>query len=230
MKEIVYYRQGGLRVTPHNERLWIQNDGSFKMWRSVSSASIPPSPAGWFQGKLDSEINLRLWALQKAAAASGDFKMAPPPDSVIENITLERARASLGINQQPPGHWGDMVSLLRTLLGQLSRFPRAAVDLEVRAGGQSAYLIQRGSEPIRLDLSYLKLTANLWKGENIEKRWSGTQTVLKDKAIIEAGPGWSFHLPFDHRFEISSGSHVVAYLDFNAFNGEHFVPVSLQAG
>lgn len=229
MKIINYQRYGGLRPTPNNEILKIEDDGKFRMWRSVSTASIPPSPIGRFEGKLEAELNAQLWYAADAAAATGDFEIVPLPDSVIDTIKLPNAQASMGIYQQPRGPWNNLIGLLRPLLSELALFPRAAIALEVLNGGRAARLVHRGTEPLLLDLSTMKIQAILWQEEDLINRWSEPQTTFGDKVVLSAAEEWLLNLPFGHGFNITQESHVIAYVRFKAFDGEVFLPVSLES-
>ena len=230
MKCTIYHRHGGFRHTPNNEKLQIEDDGSFSMWRSVGVASIPPSLIGRFEGKLETELNTRLWDLAEAVTATGDLRVVPPPDSVIEDIVLPGAHATLGIHQQAGVPWDSITGLLRPLLGELTKFPRAAIELEVRDDGRQALLVHRGNEPLRADLSKISIEAILWRNDAVESRWQGSLEEIRNQGIIQTVPGWSLDLPFHHGFDSTSDNRVVAYASFNAFDGEMFVPVSLQSG
>jgi hypothetical protein len=225
---ITYQRKGGLRPPPNNETLRIKEDGTFTLWRSVSLASIPPSPIGRFSGVLAEDLHLQLQDAARTATASGNLAILPRPDSVIESIDLPGAKATLGIHDQAGGPWGRLIGLLRPLLGDLTRFPRAAIALEVLDNGQAARLIVRGADPLRLDLSKLEVQAILWRNDSLEGRWSAAAASNSTLAPLTANAGWALDLPFDHGFAITADSRVVAYAYFDVFDGEKFVSVSLQ--
>jgi hypothetical protein len=224
---ITYQRTGGF-IPPHNnEKLQIEDDGTFSLWRSAATASIPPSPVGSFAGSLEPALHARIQAAAQAAAAAGNLTVRPKPGSVMESIALAHAKASLGIHDQPDGPWGTLIGLLRPLLGDLTRFPRAALALEVLDGGRAARLVRRGPEAMRLDLSHLKIEAILWRGDAIESRWSAPAQAAD--ASLAAGTDWTMDLPFQHGFTAGPGSRVAAHASLNAFDGEKSVPVALQA-
>src|SRR5437762_6183310 len=97
---IIYQRTGGLRPPPNNEKLHLNDEAAFTLWRSVGLASIPPSPIGRFGGALAGDLHARLQAAAQAAAAVGNLVIRPRPDSVLESIELPGAKATLGIHDQ----------------------------------------------------------------------------------------------------------------------------------
>ena len=151
------------------------------------------------------------------------------PGASIETVEIDGAKSRMGANDQPNGPWSDLVEHLRTLLGTLAEHPTAAVALEVEEDGSGARLTHHGKESLRLDLSKLTVRAVLWEGGRNAGDWHGPTEHSGDMAKIEATPGWTLDLPFDHGHEITGKGEVVAYVTFTAFDGEQPVPVSLQS-
>src|SRR5690242_11482166 len=140
---------------PDHEELEIGEEGAFSMWRSIGRATQPPTPVGLFNGRLEAGLYAELREEARAAAQARDLYISPAPDSPLEAITIgdiDVHKAYLGIHDDPEGAWGALVDRLRSLLGELTRFPRAALAVEVLEGGHRARLVHRGEEPLRLDL------------------------------------------------------------------------------
>ncbi len=251
---IVRYSRSGGRTPPRDrERLEISPDGTFAMWRSIGSASHPPSPIGRFAGALDPALVAQLRREVAAAAQAGDLNVTPPPDAAIETIEVGDVRARLGIHEEPAGPWGALTQRLRQLLRDLADYPQAAIALEVILGGQGARLVHRGEEPFHIDLRFLTTRAVLWHGFSVEGDWRPSEglgsaggDLMADLAWspdlpvdygldvaegeeLVAGPGWSLDLPFDHGFDITQECEVVAYVTFEVHDGEEPITVSLQS-
>jgi hypothetical protein len=121
-----------------------------------------------------------------------------------------------------------LIEQLRHLLGDLTASPQAAIGLELLDGGRAARLVHQGSDNLRLNLSGLTVRAVLWEGYNKAGDWRASDLPAGATDQINAGPGWSFDLPFDHGFDIAAGQEVVAYVTFAAFDGEQAIPVALE--
>ena len=221
-----YVRKGGV-MPPNDESLHIADDGSFTMWRSASTASIPPSPVGEFAGKLTQPQHEQLAAAASLLDAAGDLSLTPPPGAVIETIRVAGATASLGIHQQAPGPWDQLIKLLRPLLGELTRFPKAALRLEMNDQGRSARLVAVGHGALELDLGEMQVHAFLWRGDQIDARWSApTESETRRETT---GDGWNLSLPFDHGFELNRDVRVSAIVELKAsLDDETMRAISLQ--
>jgi hypothetical protein len=225
MTVIQYYLHGGRRPPADREILAIGADGAFTMWRSIGANSYPPAPVGRYAGRLPAR---RLTALQRAAAAAaatGDLHLTPEPDSSFEDIDVDGVRAKMGSGTVPKGPWGALAGRLRTLLGELTAFPRAVVQVEVASNGRTARLVQHGPEALRLDLSALAVEAVLWRKGNAQAFWNAPPASLGE---VTAGPGWSLDLPFDHGFSVTARAKVVAYVAFTAYDGESAILVKTE--
>lgn len=223
---IQYTRTGGRLPPRDRERLVIYRDGSFEMWRSIGAASQPPSPVGRFQGVVPAELFSALMAQVAAAEASGDLSVTPPPDASIDHIQLGKAQARMGLHDQPAGPWGFLAEALRQALGRLTDQPLAALGLQVSSTGDSAWLFHLGTQNLKVILRNLQVRAVLWNQHRKEGDWR--QNVNGPDAV-DAQPGWSFQLPFEHGFEAAPGFVVAAYVTAALLDGDQLVPVSLEA-
>lgn len=225
---IIYRRQGGMRPPPHDELLLIDDEADFTLWRSVVAAPTQPPVMGRFAGRLDADLYARIRQAMHDAAAEGSLMVPIQPDSIVDEIILPGARAVMGTYHRPQDAWGELVALLRPLFVDLIRFPRAVVALEIRDGGRAARLVHQGTDALPLDLGDLRVQAILWKDYTVLSRWSAP-AAGHGASLVQAGPGWSLDLPFEHGFEIAPGTRVAAYASFRARDGERIVLVSLQA-
>jgi hypothetical protein len=226
---IRYTRSGGRTPPRDREILELNADGKFSMWRSVGSATHPPTPIGRFAGQLDGQDQTQVQQAAAKAAKAGNLKLTPPPGAATETIAVGEAQARLGANDKAEGDWSGLIEQLRRLLGDLTASPQAAIGLEVREGGQAARLVHRGSAELQLDLSGLTVRAVLWEGYNKNGDWRAKELPAGAASKVKAGPGWSFDLPFNHGFKIAAGQEAVAYVTFAAFDGERAIPVALNS-
>jgi hypothetical protein len=220
-----YARRGGGRPPPDRELLEIDAGGSFRLWRSLATASDPPTPVGRFSGSLGRSALQDLRAGVAAAAPQGDLVLDPPPGAALETIEVEGATATMGHHGKPPGPWGDVAALLRRFLWELTAHPEAAVALDL--GGAVAALTHLGRETIRLDTGRLHVRVVHWLAEEVAGDWEATPAPLGDGPPIEAGPGWSLPLPFDHPFSPSPRGDLDVYASLVAYDGEERVEVQL---
>jgi hypothetical protein len=215
-----FVRVGGWQPPPDSESLEVDDDGTFRMWRSVGSPM-----AGRFGGKLEPDQLAQLRSEVQRAASGGNLNPDIPPDAAVETVEAGGARAVLGSNDPGSDAWGPLLAHLRRLLGELMTSPVSAVALELD-GVDSARLEHRGREPLGLDLSALNVRAVLWApGYEMLDDWSAPAVIPGD-ARIQAGPGWKQALPFEHGFRPRPGQVVHAYATVAVLNGEQPVPVS----
>jgi hypothetical protein len=127
------------------------------MWRSANTAV-----AGRFAGSLDGAELAALVEEARAAAAAGDLEVQVLPDDAIERVEVDGARAEMGGGSRLDGPWAALVAHLHRLLDELTDRPLAALALQLDQGGRRAWLVHRGSEPLRLELSKLSARAVLW--------------------------------------------------------------------
>jgi len=226
---VLYSRSGGRLPPRDRERLEIFEDGTFQMWRSIGAASLPASPVGLFQGKIPGALWEQIAPLAAASARAGSLEIVPVPDAAVDSIELGSVQARLGQHDQPQGAWGQLAAALRDALGSLTSQALAAVSLEVSADGRRANLHHLGTQPLSLDLSKLQVRAVLWQGYAKLGDWrpSGTPAGLPGR--LEAAPGWTFDLPFDHGFDPQPGQAVAAYVVLTLFDGQQPIPASLEA-
>jgi hypothetical protein len=183
-----FERVGGREPPPDRERLQVEDDGSFTLWRSNWSPVV-----GRFGGRLaDSELE-GLREDITAAAATGSSSLTPYPDAAIDIVEAGGASAMAGQHQVIEGPWGDLFARLRRLLGALTDQPVAAIAVE--RNGLAARLVHRGGETLDLDLQGLWVRVVQWDKEYTKV---GDWSARHPGKALAAGPGWALDLPSDH--------------------------------
>jgi hypothetical protein len=247
---IASLRRLGGRVPPaDNEHLDVAPDGGFRMWRSANTAV-----AGRFAGSLDGAELAALVEEARAAAAAGDLEAQAFPDDAIERVEVGGARAVMGGASRLEGPWAALVAHLHRLLDELTDRPLAALALQLDRGGRRAWLVHRGSQPLRLELSKLSARAVLW-GPNwwLLEDWRSGEAALPGGAapagsadtvseaapggaaegagseVVVAGPGWSLELPFGHGFEPGPDRTIQAFAELVVIERDLPVQVGLVA-
>ena len=218
-------RTGGMRPPRFDERLDIANDGTFQMWRSVGTATVPATPIGRFAGRLSDAKWESLEEASRGAVGEGSREWSPLPDSPVDRLQVNVASATLGIHDNGDGAWAALIQLVRQLLVDLTGVPAAAIALEADGGG--AALVHRGSNPLRVDLSNLSVRAVHWRGSDALDTWTTDVPSLKEEVVAESG--WRFALPMNPGFKSRPGDRVVVRATFAAHDGERMVLVSVQS-
>jgi hypothetical protein len=225
---LIEFQRSGGRPPADQERLEIEQDGSYNLWRSVGWTTSPPTPVGRFEGKLSQEELASLQDLIKTTTPAGDLQIKAKPDSSVDRIRVGAVNAILGANDEADEPWNGLIEELREWLGTLTRSPRAAVALEVAPDGQSARLVQQGEQALRLDLSKLTVRAVLWEEYLTKGDWSA-KAASEGLGEVNAGPGWVLELSFQHNFTVGPEQEVVAYSTFTVYDGATPIPVSLSS-
>ncbi len=220
---IALHRFGGLRLPRFDERLEVEDDGRFRLWRSVAMAVELPSPVGRFGGTVAAARLARLRAAAADSANEGMRTWLVTPDSPVDRLGVDGVTATLGMRDGGEGPWAELAALLRPLLKELTSSPLAAIALD--AGSDGAALVHAGDETIGLDLRALNLEATLWRDGDSAAHWSAPDHDLGEQ---EAGPGWRFQLPFDHGFEVTTGDRIAVSVSFELRDGERVVGAKLQ--
>lgn len=199
-------RSGGRGAPPDRERLEIEDDGAFTMWRSVRSPVV-----GRFAGRLPEATLSKVGQLAAAAAAAVVPAVKRIPGAAAETIEVDGATLRAGSTGGPDGPWGELQAALRPLLRELTSSPSAAVALEVGENRASARLAHRGDAPLVVDLSSLTVRSVVWRpGWEQGGEWSSDAADQR----VETGPGWAHDLPFGHGLDVgpTDALHVFASL------------------
>lgn len=211
---------GGRGEPASDEHLEI-GDGRFRLWRSAGVPTV-----GRFAGTLPADVAHDVESAAEATVRAGTAEIEMPPDAALETLELpDGTVVLLGQGVEPPGALGRLVVELRAQMEKLIAQPVAAVGLEVDDDGTGARLVHRGSDPIRVDISELRVSVYAWKGYyEPAGRWQRGPIALD--AATEAGPGWSVDLPFDHDLPSGPDRSLQVAVDFRLMDGESWRSVS----
>lgn len=226
---ISYKRTGGTQPPLDNERLKIRKDGQFVLWRSIGWATVPPTPIGRFAGQLEPSMLSELRGMIDAAKQAGDYQSRAMPGVPIETVKIGKVRAEVAAGSPLQGAWLALFTQLRAWLQELTRMPEAAVGLEVSDDGRQAQLVHLGTAVLRLDLSECTVRAtqrNPQTGETLAE-WRAAETNLG--GIVQAQPGWTWDLPFQHGFSVIPDSHTRAIVNLTILDGKKSIPASLAS-
>jgi hypothetical protein len=215
---LLSYRRTGGHQPSDFETLDVEEDCSFRMWRTIARATNPPTPIGSFAGELPGTDLEALRADIETTGKAGNLELPMPPGSAVEQVRIAGATATLPHSGEQEGAWGGFVTRCRGLLVSLTEQPRAALALRLLEEGRAAELVHLGTEPLLLDPSTIAVRTVLWKG--YEQLGSWEWRASGEPSDAEAGPGWSMPLPFDHGLEQTETARLAAYVDVQVFAGE----------
>lgn len=207
---------------PLREMLDVDDDGSWRAWRSVGLA------IGRFAGSGDAAGGAGRRILELAAEAEAS---EPPrdggdaPDATVDSIDLGDRSVWVPYRKTPDGPWGKLFQATRDLLDEAVSHPLAAIGMEL-AGPNRVRLEHRGTEPLSLEFGAAGVEATLWTPDGIFVA-SGTGKV--DAGHVDAGPGWSIEVPLDGIDPAAKGEPVV-FVSFVADDAGVYIPVVLSAG
>ncbi len=207
---------------PLREMLDVDDDGSWRVWRSVGPA------IGRFAGTGDAAAGAGREIVELAAAAEGAETPRggdSSPDATVDSIDLGGRSVSVPYRQTPDGPWGDLFEACRGLLDEAVSHPVAAIGMEL-AGADRVRLKHRGEEPLPVEFGSAQVEATLWTPDGAFVA-SGTGRI--DAGHVDAGSGWSLEVPLEG-IEPSAKGEPVVFVSFVADDGGVYVPVVLSAG
>jgi hypothetical protein len=184
------------------ENLSIEEDGSFVMHRQSGGSRV-----GTFAGDLQAEdlnrLRAEIEACAKAPASAPSDRYAP--DEARDRITLGDKVVEVRLYKQLDGPFGPLLEHLQELLGGLTEFPRAALELTVKPTSVSARLRQVGEEAVPADLSrgrvYVRLVG---KHSDTVDSWETALNGSPDGDLLV--PGWEQDLGLEEAgFKLSNG-------------------------
>lgn len=246
-----YYRIGGRGVPGDGETFELDDDGTLTAWRTVAAGAV-----GRFGGKVDPDTLAVTSALANAAAAGSSPSVPQPVDRPSELVELPSATAHtahLGLreslvagevagevvrdgtgtgNDASTDPWAALAHHCRRLLDAAVEYPVAAIALESVAGSAKARLVQRGDEPVTLDLTSLRPRAVLHstRGEPVDE-WVGQTPSRRTSSLIDmvsAGPRWHHDVVAEHGFTPGPDEAVTLAVDFTIVAPLGPVPVQVR--
>jgi hypothetical protein len=207
---------------PLREMLDIDDDGSWRVWRSVGTA------IGRFAGSGDADAGAGRGILELAAAA----EQSEPPrgdefpaDATVDSIDLGGRSVSVPYRQSPDGPWGKLFKACRDLLDEALTQPLAAIGLEL-AGSGRVRLEHRGDESLPVEFGAAQVEATVWTPDGTFVA-SGTGKI--DAGHVDAEPGWSLEVSLEG-IDASAKGQPVVFVSFVADDGGVYIPVVLSAG
>ena len=186
----------------HAENLSVEEDGSFVMRRQSGGSRV-----GTFAGTLPKADLTRLRAEIDACASAPGVEPSDryAPDEARDRITLGDKVVEVRLYNELEAPWGPLLEHLQELLGGLTEFPRAALELSVDPKTVSARLRQVGDEAVLADLSRGRVSARLvGKGAESIESWESDLSGTPGGDLL--GPGWEQDLGLEETgFELSRG-------------------------
>lgn len=242
-----YYRIGGRGVPGDGETFELDDDGTLTAWRTVAAGAV-----GRFVGKVDPDTLAATAALANGAAANPPPSVPQPVDRPSELVELPSATAHtahLGLRESlvaggvagegtgtgddaSTDPWAALAHHCRRLLDAAVEYPAAAIALESVAGSAKARLVQRGDEPVTLDLTGLRPRAVLHstRGEPVDE-WVGQTSSRRTSSLVDmvvAGPGWHHDVVAEHGFAPGPDETVTLAVDFTIAAPLGPIPVQVR--
>ena len=201
------------RYPPARELVTVEEDGSFRGWRSVAPV------VGRFGGVVDDPAGFRLVA-QRAAEAEppdrGDF----PSDATVETFRVGSRTLRLGEHDRPDGPWGELAARVRSLVDAMVDRPVAALGISLPAPSR-VRLEHRGSDTLGLELGNAAVMVKRMRG-GVPSREYGYAELGGDAQ--EIGPGWSLDVELDPP-ATETGDRYEASAELVADDGGVLIPV-----
>jgi len=204
----------GSRSPALAESVELGDDGTISGWRTVSPAGV-----GWFARRLPEA------ELAEVRALAGAVRTAPAPSLARPGASTETLELDATGPYSIAGSRDGLAVAARQLVQRLTDFPRAAVTV-THPSPEVARLEHRGTEPLRLDLASVAVSAAVWRGYyEPAGTWSG---VIGGPGEIEAGPGWTLDLPLEVDAPADPGITVHLAVDFAIRHGGSSLPVEAR--
>lgn len=215
--KLLYERQGGTPPSD-DERLEIEDDGRFRMWRTVGSARV-----GRFAGRIPASDGAALALDAGAAAAAGGRDITPPRDAALETITVGDVISTMGHHELPPPPWGPLVKRLRDLLDGLTDQPEAAVALEVNPDATVVRLRHLGQQALALDVVDPSIDITIFEPNGAQgDRWSGPDATWVRPGRLALSGGRTLDIPVSHGLPLEAGRRAQVWVEVDAFDEDDF--------
>jgi len=203
---------------PLREVLEVDDDGSWRAWRSNATA------VGRFAGERGGG---RILDATRAAAASG-----PPPapaaggvlDEATDELVVDGIAVEVASGDTPAGPWGDAFGAARDLIDDAPNHPLAAIALRIIEPGR-VRLEHRGSEALEVELGSGRFEAIVYDAAGIP---TDDAFGPVDLGQVTARPGWSADLEVVPMAPAPGGKLEIE-VSFVADDGGVYVPVTVSA-
>jgi hypothetical protein len=207
LQPIRYARTGG-RPPSDDERLEVDADGTWRLWRTMGGSRV-----GAFAGRLDPGRRRRLGAALESIRQGARSQEPRVPDSASESFHAGSLSLHVASGDAVSGEWARLVRLIRRWSSSFTTEPEAALELIPGSGGPD------GAEPPRLE--------RLGSGElrvypdtlHVEAFARGADEVITDRVVAGEGragsnrrgdgeptdAGWSLPLELSRRLDAPPG-------------------------
>jgi hypothetical protein len=213
---MISYRSAG--PAPQKGELVVDVDAStYRLWRGASSPVV-----GAFAGSVNDGDRRRLGELADACTGAGSLDVPPPQGAVLVTMGVDGVRCVFGEGAPPDGPWGALAAALDEPFRTWRDEPHAAVALAIDEDGTSASLVHRGAGTIAVDVDGGEVHVVRWQGYYEP---AGSWRARLNGGRVEATPGWSRSLPFDHRLPGGPGLTLHVYVTFSLDHDGVFEPV-----
>ena len=147
MTVIAAYERTGGAPPADDERLEIDADGGWRLWRTMGGERV-----GSFAGRLSADRRRRLASAIGGASDAGaaPTPSRPRPDAAQEAFRAGRHTLGLSAGRPVEGGWAALVSLLRRWSESLAAVAAAEAALSVELLASGPVLTRAGRAPLRV--------------------------------------------------------------------------------
>lgn len=225
-----YHRSGG-RPPADDERLEIDEDGGWRLWRTMGGAAV-----GSYAGRLPADGRRRLAeAIASASdAGAGRGRGRPAPDGATEAVQAGDARLDIESGSPVAGGWQGVVRLLRRWTESLATAGNADAGLALVLVGDGQRLVRHGQGPLRIWPATL----------HVERYGRDADSVVRERAVqgvgadgegpvgepITTGDGWALDLELPDVVRAPAGGRVEAWAWLDVDGPDGRTRVRLVAG
>ena len=189
-----YARRGG-RPPEDDERLEIDDDGSWRLLRTMGGARV-----GTFAGRLTPDRRRRLAAAidEAVGAAPPTAPARPLRDAAHEAFRAGRASLGIPAGQRVDDGWAPLARLLRQWSGSLASARDAEGALELRLAPEGPVLARNGDAPLRLWPATVRIDLYARDGDGVIVDRAGVGPGDAGEGPrgepMTTGPGWMLAL------------------------------------
>lgn len=192
-----YLRAGGMPPAD-DERLEIDDDGAWRLWRTMGGALV-----GGFAGTLSADRRRRLAAAitsvedgRGSMPSQGPARPGRPrPDSAHEAITVGEARLDIGAGGDPDPVWAPIVRLLRRWTEGLAAPDGADAALQLQLSATGPVIVRHGDGRLRVWPATLRVDVYARDRDGIvvdrASRGPGPDDVAPRGEETTTGPDWT---------------------------------------
>lgn len=163
-----YSRTGGSPPSD-DERLEIEDDGAFRLWRTNSETA-----AGAFGGRLPAEEVKLIQAVVEQLKPPELDVAGPVRGAALEQVAAAGEAITAPSGTPLPNGWAELAEHLRRLVLDGVDHPVAALQASLADGGGTLVLELAGTEPLDVDLSRGTVQVDVVGEHSAGGRWTGT--------------------------------------------------------